>query len=712
MAALSAAGTLTMNVPGARPFLLSAINGLFPIHMKNSTPMILVGADRNPTRGLEPGAQLGFVKQVSDQTEDAMLVSREGAGVMGVNTMPAWSHGGAPTGSVGTTAMITKERQDFSWNINEMDGAILATGTVGDGSTSTRILSIVTMAANNRFQNLRLKFDAATATVALQGVEREIFGSDSAGFDIYPALVTVPAGPTPGPADTFTVYTRPHFARTVEYPTSLLEIDSNTAHTATIRTAEYGAVVGANNRPIHYEIGQEVPWVLSSGDFWDIAYDKSHGKYLLTNGRNGLLEYDGQRLRKLAALWDYRDGAEGAIVVQIWRGVAVDEQGNIPANPTLASADLYTVPPNARFITAFNSRIVVASTSTGVSPEQTIQWSAPDTALLSFNNLWPLNFQTTIRDAANAPITGMWTLNDRLVVSTPNSIFSSGPFSQSGYLDFESRSQSLGFVSHRGTVNVQIDSGGVLVGPTADGLSAFDGFNITTILDDWRRLVPGGVNIRRLSQCVAAYWRQRGLYILAFPTADSTTNNRALVWRVGTAKMWLWSVPFGGITAMASEVSPHGLERLLFGTADGHICTLGDGDYDGATAITGVARSHYVAFGGKTVAGTAMLLNVQDTHTTAQLTVRTYFNCSTGARQTWQGVTTYGGAAFGSAVFGTSTLGGGDFKLVRANLRAGAGGAGLASSIGEIFAYEVAGTHRFRIRAAHMLIDPKSYRGA
>lgn len=705
--ALATGGLLVFAAPGVRAFLLDRVNGLFPIYLRESTPELLIGSDRAPVRGLEPGANLGFLRQEREPTEQAFLATREAAGAGGSVTKPAWTHAGAGTGTEGTANAFTKNDQSYSWNVDEMAPAPVTSLLTVDGVSTPGFVAIASVGTSNRFQNLRIKFDGATTTVALRNQEREVRQSDSTGlycYDVFPD--------TPVAGDTFVVYSRPAFARSIEGG-RLYEIDSNTAHVANILpsgTRPYATTQSASDigKYITFEIGREAPWALRAGEQWSACYDSAYRRWLLTNGHTGILEYDGRRLRKLAAIYDPTDGVTGAAMVQTWLGVAEDISLS-QENPTTLPQELRRAPPDAKFLVEFRGHIVAANIH---NYERSLQWTAP----APFTTIWPSTYEAIVRDPENGPITGMWTLGDQLVVSTPASLFVAPGFNVDGSLPLRPAVQGLGFVSGRSVAKVNIPSGVVLVGATADTLRAFDGVAMTEILDDWNRVVPGGVNRKLLNRAVAAYWRAESLYVIALPSSGSTVNDRVLLWRVGTDRFWLWSAPFGGVSAIASDVDTVGRERLLFGMQDGHICVLAGGDHDGLDAISWRAKSRYVGFGGETVSVAGLQLTFQEIGTSSSaVTVKSFLDSHLAARQTWVGAVDLGSANWGAGTWDTSTWAGDGYRTFRIPLRAGgtdSGGSLERGHVGEAFAFELSGSTKFRFRGGAAMVATKSMRGA
>jgi hypothetical protein len=689
---------LVIDSPGVTAFLLEPINGIFANRLRNSIPTVVVCSDRQLAKGKELGGNIGFWKRAPDETENAILLSREGSGYMDAITTPAWT--GGSTGSIGTNNVLTKTDQSFKWNINEFDGAVLFTGTATGGSTTSITVALGTDYQNNRLSKLRVVMTSGAAN----GEEREIVTSTSTGMTVYDAFSGAVAN-----TDTFQVKTRPMFVRTRESGRAY-EIASNAEHTATlVITRPYQTDRSAldTGKFVNFEVGQFAPWALNTGKRWSCVYDNVTGTNVLTNGKNGLLEYDGTRLRKLEALWDPTDGVPGANTVQIWTGHVNDLAAKLN-NPDIDLGNqLHRAPPNGKYVTDYMGRIVIANLG---DREQDIQWSAPT----PLTNIWPYTYRWTIRDGENGPITGMWTLNDTVIVSTPNSLHTAGPPDTQGRIIFYPMTRGTGFLSQQGACIVPSSAGNLLIGATADGVYSFDGSAAASILDDWAQVVPGGVNTRMLENAVAGCWGQESLFFLSL-------GAHMLVYDYYVKAWWLWTCPFGGITAIARDLDTRGKERMLFGHASGHITVLDSGKYDGADTIEWYARSKPAKFDGHSAAMVGLLLDVETMGSSPTLSVKTYVNDSDQPLQSFTNPVDNGAAVYGTGIWATATppavaavWGSKIVKTIRVQLRSAgvndATGLSEPGHVGSSFQYELRGTDRFRFRGAQLIMQPKGQR--
>lgn len=187
-------------------------------------------------------------------------------------------------------------------------------------------------------------------------------------------------------------------------------------------------------------------------------------------------------------------------------------------------------------------------------------------------------------------------------------------------------------------------------------------------------------------------------------------NNKIIVVDYSANKVWVWSAPFGGITSIARDYDDAGVERVLFGTADGHVCVLSDLLYDGSASITGSAKSAPISFEGQTMAYTNLRVMCEELGSST-LSVKTYLNFS-GSKQTLTKTFNGGGSVFGTDVYGTGTHKDRKQKSVMFNFRAGGydGAVFTPAAVGETFQYQVSSAARFRFRGAHVLAQIKGVR--
>ena len=141
-------------------------------------------------------------------------------------------------------------------------------------------------------------------------------------------------------------------------------------------------------------------------------------------------------------------------------------------------------------------------------------------------------------------------------------------------------------------VSTQGTSG--LIGPGTDGVYYFNGSEPVPVLDDWERLLKGGVNRGRLDDAVSAVSFTKNLYFLAVPSHGSEVNDRVLVFDFARKNWWVWSSPHG-VSFMATDYDEAGKETVLFGTNDGHIQVLTGSLTDDGQVISSHASTLPVA---------------------------------------------------------------------------------------------------------------------
>lgn len=706
LANLTGTGNITFNGPGVRAFVTNPINGLYTCKLRHQQPVAVIGADQQVKRGQESGGNVGYLTRESDRVDIALIPDREGSGVLDQVTEPAWSHAGAPTGTIGTGGYLTKLDQSYSWNINEFRGPSIITITADPGSTTTNVVQndITAALGNTNFEGCFLEVLTSTAGNTV-GHIREIVSSDTAGIVVRPGWNNAPNS-----GDTFTIRRRTPWLRT-RNGKRLYYINTNTAHAvvtdAGFVPTSFGEVHSTldTNQFVNFEIGFEAPWVLRAGRNWSCAYNPVTGRIIMTNGQNGLLEYDGVQTKYLQALWNDTDGVEGAAKVQTWTGNLAEEALELGDPDINQGNQLRRTPPDASLVAFYRGHIVCVLRE----DPTTIQWSAPN----AFNDIWPVLYQTRIRDSENTPITGLFTLNEQLIAATATGLHAANPPGADNYLIFSPIAQGLGFINQQSVAKLSFGGSSVLVGPNADGIYAFTGASPQSLLDAWERVIPGGVNTRALHKACGAVWQQENVYFLAVPSKGSDVNDRIIVMDYSTPsaiKFWLWSAPFGGISAMCRDFDDTGRERILFGTEDGHVCTLGGGLSDGVESITGFAKSPPLAFNGQTMAFPALKLMVEELGT-GTLTVNTYVDqgdIKQAASKTLSGP----GAVFGTGLFDTATFAKKKMLAFMIHLRAGGndGTAFAGPTTGETFQYAIESTARFRFRSATLMATPKGIR--
>lgn len=695
---LAPGGNLAMDSPGPRAFLLEPVNAIIPTKLRGATRTIAICADRRRARSqTEPGGNLGILRAARDETETVFIAEQEGSGVLGQVTKPGWTQPGT-TDTYGTSGgVMTKNDQSFSWQTDQWLGAQVASGTAGASSTSAFVAEVIS--AYPSLEHHRLE----DSTV---GLTAEVYKTTAAGYFLFPAL-----GAASG--DTYLVRRHPFMVRTLESEGRFYEIIDSGAHTVTLDSTGDGLAANPNgsnsdaNRYCNWEIGRFAPYALSPSGSWTGAYEPLTGKLLLTNGRNGILEFDGTRTRRLAATWDPTDGVPGASRVLHATGEDTDALKKLGIEG-LTTSFLLRQPPNGRFIAVFKGHIVVASLN---ERQDEIRFSRPH----GDNDIWPSRYVTRISDSTNNPIVGMWPLGDRLVVGTRASLHWASAPDNEGRLTFDPIFRGASFVTQHAVVSATIPAlGSGLVGVTADGVSVMIGGAMAQLLDDWSKVVPGGVNTNALDKASATVWAQEGIIFYAVPSAGSTVPDRIVAHDIFAGKFWLWSAPWGGVTAMATELDSSGRERVMFGHVDGHVSVLADGVDDSGEEIVNRARSAPLSFENRTVALTALHIHSAELGPTDSFTIKTRMNHRGSVLQEGTIVVDAGGARFEQTLYNATRYAQEQFKTVKLPLRAAgldAAGSQTQGHVGEAFDFELSGLpSRARFRGGTITFSEKGIR--
>lgn len=630
--------TFEISAPGIRCFLLNPVNGLHSLHTKNNARCMVIGSDFAAKRGNVLGGGLGYVRGIQDPTEIARIIIDEGGGASGQVAATSWgTTRAAGTWNDGTAGAITKHRRDYDWTASgslvngQFDGAaILAVDPTGASSNTIPVASGWNGTHPRNFENHR-------ARIAVQpgpggppvGEVREVWRSDASAtlIEIYDNWSAALNG-----NETIEIRRPPHFVRTLERGADY-ELSSHTEDALTLVSGRpyVRAVAGADlNRYVNFEVYRDSYWSLKPGLRWRVAYDSVTGRLIMTNGSNGLLEYDGRRTRRLEALWDSTEGRPGAATIELWRGQLQDlvTRNNDPN--LLAGSQLRHSPPNGKFVVDFSGRLVVANIR---EREQSVMWTAPG----ALNNIWPFVYESLIRDSQNNPITGMRTLGEMLVVFTKTAIFTGTQPNDRGEIFFRPASQGVGFVSHDAVAPITVGSSNVLIGPAADGIYLFDGSEPRVLLDDWRRVLENGTNKNMLEFAVGAAWQAENLYFLAVPSSGSAELDRLIVVDYSGApdvKIWVWEAPvvaisgdgvvtYDAFTAIAQDFDDNGNERVIFGHKSGHVTALYEAGRDGWNGeIIGRFRTKPIGADGQVVAFSKLLVTMRALGTDKEVTFR------------------------------------------------------------------------------------------
>jgi len=591
--------------PGVRAFQLQPVNGLFPVRLADRQ-VIVVCNDRGRTGGSsnlrahEPGSQIGIIHNANGSTNILRLVQDEGLGTYGRIEWSAWTTSGSTAGSgtssyLGTAGELEKADQSYAWlydststepRFGQFRGAPLVEGLVPQTTSSTKIvkfLSSVIAPQANEFDHCRLRFTDVTGSSGsgnVLGHDREIWRTYTSGLYTY-VQVHDEFLATPHANDRFAIIS-PN-ARALVAPmggvAEDLEVsthDTGSAHKLIVASDKYAQAPSGSitNKIVNFELSNECRWGIDSGRRYSGTYSRATKKLILTNGKGPLLEIDGHRLRTLTA--DTTSTTAKAIAGEL-REKEDEEETEFSLH---AKTFLRDKPPRGDIVVDYRGRIVVARIETN---EISYNWPGkPD--------VWPVGYQFQIRDAENNPITGMATLYDKLVIYTSTAIFDCGPPNAAGYFTVRPASQGIGFTSHWAVQRISTRGSSGLIGPGTDGVYFYNGAEPVVVLDDWERLIQGGVNRGRLDDAVAAVSFTKNLYFLAVAAHGSETNNRVLVFDFARKNWWVWSSPHG-ISFMATDYDESGKEQILFGTNDGHVQILNDSLSDDGHTIAGHATT-------------------------------------------------------------------------------------------------------------------------
>ena len=723
--------TLTLAAPGVRAFQLQPVNGLFPVRLADRQVTVVCG-DRSRTGGAsnirphEQGSQVGIITNENEQTNVMRLVAAttdEGLGTYGRYEWSEWESSAvgrdstaahsstSPVTYHGTASKLVKSDQTYSWmfdgtsdepRFGQFRGSPLVQGLVCQTGSTTKIVKLQASAltpAAHQFDHCRLRVTAVSEVLAGldAGEEREIWRTYTVGSYTYIQVHGVLSA-TPTTSDIVSIIS-PHarlVLKPLDGPAEDLEVGvGSDGHSLDIVTADYARAptADATNAVVNFELSRECRWSMDAGSKYSGTYSRATKKLVLTNGRGPILETDGERLRPLVA--DTTSETAKAIAGELQE----QDEENETEFDLSAKAYLREKAPRGDFIVDYRGRIVVGRSDTN---EIIYNWPGkPD--------IWPMGYIFQVRDSENNPITGMSTLYDRLVVYTATAIFDCGPPNALGYFTVRPASQGIGFTSHWAVARVSIKGTSALLGPATDGVYFYNGSEPVPALDDWSRLVEGGVNRGRLHAAVAGVSFTKNLYFLAVPSAGSEINDVVLVFDFVRRNWWLWTSSHG-ITSIATDYDETGAERVLFGTNTGHIQILTSGLNDDGVAFSGSARTIPVpAFGDREASFVAALgtysdLGLVSAGTPNAVTIKTFVD---GRKEENSSATVKLDAGKGSADTSTwaeNKLYGDDrFLRKRTNFPPG--------TKGNIVSIEVSGADRWKMRDLTLMARRLGRRG-
>lgn len=676
-----------LEAPGIRIFTREPVSTIIPAAV-NETPFVLLGADRldNPgknngsgfnfysNRNWEGGSALSAWRLDGRTPEKLDLTRRFAAGAWGQVAIPnAVLSSSYPAGSTntGTSGYITDQCQgkeppwespeQYSYAAEQPWGSELyadvaptsGLGVTGFTTTDSRLIGLRT----NYLDDYYLVVTTSGGGTPLGQVRKISFfsnGGSSVDIDVEDDFSIAPTTST-----RFSIIAPPALVyitqagRTYEPSGAAGQVTIPLEDTRTYCQHPSDAL---SAQVVHFEIRDQLRYVQPAGRFYTSVTDLNSGRVFLCNGSGGMLEFDGKWLRQLEAEYD-------SLAADVVAGSAlpVGPDGFAQDPTSLPQNILRTAPPQARFITSYAGRVVVAE-------DHRVSWSMP----LGGNRIWRWGDATDFQDDTQLKISGLTTLYDRLVVFTPKAVFEG--IAEADTISFRQTVTSQGFPSNQAVVKVPLKNGHALVSPTVGGLVGYSNGAMFDILDHWERILIGGVNSARLDRSVAVHWEDKNAVLFALPSAKSTSNDTIVYWDYAREQFWVWDAPFG-ISSMASVTTSDGQEHILFGTDDGFVQTLVKADTDDGETITCTVRSRpEQPFEAREANFRRLNFTLSPLGAAETVTYRAYLE---EADEPWCGgsfpVNT-GRAVYSTAIYGTDRYAGETFKTHSLNLPSGTKG--------------------------------------
>jgi hypothetical protein len=618
--AVGVAEDLVLEKPGIRIFQLGRVTGLASVAVTGAETLTVTSA---LPRGESQGSQVGIVYSLGEGTIEAPYVFDQGPGVIGQVTYPeplkdGSGNGAGTSAGPGAAGVLEKLRTQqefegemvpFEWSANQFVGATRLASVAAAAPYDTVQLDLVTGDyPDGWFEHFRLRVAVAGSTSLVVGTVHEVVTSLRISANNNELVVDPPLGDTPDAATRFDLLAPPfEVLLRDETLSDRYEVRSNTEERITFEPQDFSASPPASWSG-HYAVRRALRWMSESESF-TIDTDPVTGRLILANGGD-LLEGDGISVRRLRA------DRTSSLARQL---VGESFEDALPFDPSpLAKTTLRGAPPPARYVAFFQNRVVLA----GIRgrPHDVVH-SYPGSA----NNVWPLVFQSMIRDRFQDPITGVGVLNERLVAFTRTAIHEGASPDSRGKIAFEPIAQGIGFVDQRAVATVIADES-MLVGVSPDGISLWSGAQPIQVLDRWDRVLPDGVNAGALGKASAAALPEQNLVFFAVPSSGSGVCDRVLVWDYVADTFYPWRVP-RGVSAMAMTTTIGDQQRLLIGTEDGFICALVDETTEDEGAIDGWVRTlPFDALAGQEVAPTRFSWLVRVLGAGQEVRLRMYTN--------------------------------------------------------------------------------------
>lgn len=569
-----------LKAPGFMIFDRHPINGLFHAPVGNRQGVISF-ADRPDNYGAVGGANVGGC--FDNDTSELNLRTRRSTGIWDVVSYPQpLAPGGSPTTTTsGTAGEITDTGRGLA-NEGPIDAAglylqrrpygIVFTDdvTANGGTLSTTVITTtdarVIAMLDGDLEHFIAEVKTQGSSALTAGTHRLIRSFTVSGGI---ATITVESAFASAPAsDTVFKILRPPALVYIEEAGKAYHLGALSAASNRLvpENASYRRAVSnyASNARIHFEIHDEFRFTVARGSRWQAAFDEITRELVFINGGRPFT-FNGLSIEPLRAA-----DADSPVLQNLLGQIA-----NIgPEAFGLKTAMDYrqqfrAQPPAGKFIVSYGGRLVIAD-------DHAIYWGLPHDA----NNIWPRTYEALVRDARGGSITGLAVLYDRLIVSTKTGIFE-GQLVDGVGINLRPVSGGVGFMSQSAMCNIAIGQQDALIGPAADGLIIYAANEPIYAIDNWEKVIPGGISDTALDDACGAVLRQAGLYIMAFsPKVGGTIGNtHLLVYDYVKKASWVWTVPWG-VSSLATATGAGGREYLLIGTDDGFIQTLTDTDLD------------------------------------------------------------------------------------------------------------------------------------
>lgn len=219
-----------------------------------------------------------------------------------------------------------------------------------------------------------------------------------------------------------------------------------------------------------------------------------------------------------------------------------------------------------------------------------IKWSAP----APYHKVWPGLSEEDLMEDDNSPITGLKALGEHMIVFKQDSIWQlvDAGIDGFGLQQFVPRRvvAGVGCVSNSSIVQVR----GTLMFLAEDGVYAFDGTpNIRKLSDRIETTVRAIVPSKR-TQCTAAKWKTRSLYMLAVPTQGDGTNDKILVYDYKNDAWWIWDDMDAQF--WLNKEGAYDNEEIYFADSNGAIFQFNVGRTSHGKAITSSVTSHRIGY--------------------------------------------------------------------------------------------------------------------